>query len=347
MITMSDNKLHVNDKEYDSVEDFLDKGFYDCPMSHFDDYHEQMYSNNYQGRYNITLEHEGKQIKHTFICISTYYENLKLKPYKIPRINMFNVKEDNLNLNYEYIAYNHGWNNIKRGEVVDFDGSVRKKEEEDEIVKEDNIRYVVESGNFNLKEYLENGFEVIDFDKLDEYSQETIQISEYNLLYVKRLVLVSGEHINLYYYYDKHEGNKIYLKPEYGQERNHYTIPSKYIVDEFFIYSPYSYKIGSENFDRYVTHMTEKANNNFIHVPTNALTDCMDKIRKYGTQGKLRYEFGFRGKTIVEEYEFVKFKKEYHYNLDYVILKTLQLPEFNWYDCELSDIEWDGWFYEL
>ena len=215
--------------------------------------------------------------------------------------------------------------------------------------------------DYDLKDYLKEGFEMVLLDDFLSEQQELIKKHGFDGLYEIQLTLITGEQIHLYYYYCDFDKKQVYIYPllEDNQLRNTHNIPEQYVFDIEITFYSKSKKLGLNKYidinrcERFTNHIYEDINEGeYISVSTSNFTnEVLSLIKQYGNKGKLIYSFernnGDSIEVIEETYEFVKFKKQYQYNEDFVILEVKTLPENNWYETELTDILSEKWEYVL
>lgn len=348
---MSEEKFSVDNKEYKNVDDFIKNGLYIENTRNFKKYEEIMLKNNYCGFYIISATLENNNIlRHTFIFIDKHYDNLILHPIEIPEINMFNTRKSITKLEYQYIKFNKLDYQTKHGEIVDFKGNIRKKEKEEKSVNVDQINFLIQpSAGYDLKKIYKNTIS-INFNLFSEEYLNLMRKHYYHGIYEITLILKTSEHINLYFKPVGKDKNNIKLQPyEYNHERNLFNIPQEYILYKNFKF--YSYSIKNDFLSGYSNHMYEKYNKgDFICVATyNFSNEILTAIKEFGNKGKLIYTF----KTNINEqeyiksevYKFIKFKKSYQWNQNYVILESIELPEKPWHETDLKDITCEKWEY--
>ena len=350
---MKTHSFTVNNIKYENTEDFLKNGRYVINSNVFDEFYIERISSENQGIYYITsILESGKKIEHKFIFIDKYYEKMILKPLMIPENNMFNTKHKIIKKEFDYTSYNITNYHTRRNEIIDFNGTIRKKEKTEEKIEYYYRNFLIKPREgYSLKEY----FKSEKIFKLEDYPpkiRKNILNNQYQGLYVTRLILNTGEHINLYYTYAYHKNNEIYTKPlnKYLHERNEQTIPSEYIADKQITYYSYSTRITGDNntwmnLQKYHKHTYEKySDNDYISVPLSNLSEeIYTKIKKFGDKLQVIYTFNCNDKTIIEEYKYVKIKKNFEHNEKFVILKTTNLPKDNWNTTELEDITNEKW----
>ncbi len=360
---MSENKLVWEDNEYDDVEDYLQNGFIELDVNDLIGFKEEMIESHCQGIYTIraTLE-DNKVFNHDYIFIDRTYDNLFCIPIKIPKENMFNTDKKIINIEYDYEPFKISDYHTKRDELVDFDGKIIKKGKRTKSVTVDGVNFKVRpEKDYDLKDYLKEGFEMVLLDDFLSEQQELIKKHGFDGLYEIQLTLITGEQIHLYYYYCDFDKKQVYIYPllEDNQLRNTHNIPEQYVFDIEITFYSKSKKLGLNKYidinrcERFTNHIYEDINEGeYISVSTSNFTnEVLSLIKQYGNKGKLIYSFernnGDSIEVIEETYEFVKFKKQYQYNEDFVILEVKTLPENNWYETELTDILSEKWEYVL
>jgi len=360
---MCENTLICNGREYEDVDDYLQKGYIEFELDTFNKFKEELYKYYCQGFYTVKSTFEdNKKCEHRYIFIDSKYDKLLCIPIKIPEENMFNTEKKILEVEYEYEPFNKSNYHTKRDEIVDFDGRIIKKGPHTKSVTIDEINYKIKpEKNYNLKDYLKNKYELFAINDFLPEQRELMKKHDYDGIYEIKLTLTTGEQIHLYYNYYNHNNEYIEIYPmlENNQKRNMYTIPKKYIIDFRVKFYPLSKRLGLnnyydiDNYKRYTNHIYEELNvGDYILVSTsNLTTDILSSIKEYGNNVKLVYSFEIKNqnstKTIKETYEFIKFKKQYQYNEDFIVLKAVDLPENNWSKTELTDIISEKWDYIL
>ncbi len=359
------NESYARDYSYyNTVDDFINECSYVENYQEFIDYYKEMMENNCCGFYYIyAILENGDTLKHKFIFLDKKYNKILLSPVEIPEENMFNTTKTIIKKQYKYEPVNISNYHTKRGYLVDFDGNIRKKEKDEETVTINYTSFLVKSEkNYDIKKYLKKG-EVVYLDYFAPFNQKEIEKRHYQGFYEIRLVLKTGEHINLYYYLKKREEDKIFIEPIFEDNflRNMHNIPEKYVKAVLYKFYPVSCRIGwkwyylndLEYLKHYTNHMyTSYGSGDYIAILADYMSDkVFSAIKKFGNEGKIIYTFTIKNGNSIstqrEVYEFVKIKKNYQNNKKYIILKTLYLPRQCWYETELSDIESERWLYVL
>lgn len=358
---MSQKDFDMNTPHKINMDGYTGEDIYTENYQEFLDYDKEMVKNNGCGFYHIyAFLSNGNILKHKFIFIDRRYNKLTLAPVEIPDENMFNTTQTIIKKEYKYESVNISDYHTTSKSLVDFDGTIRKKEENDEIVNVNKTNFLVKSEkDYNLKKYLKEG-ELLSIHNFEYKYQRLINRSPIGL-YEIVIILNTGEHLKLYYRYNTRDSDYIKVLPFLKEniKRNMHNIPEEHIKVILYKFYPVSKRIHGNrrlylsNLESYTNHMYESNwVGKYIIIPTDIISNnILSAIQKFGNEGKIVYSFNVRnGHSITtqrEIYEFVKFRKKYQTNDNFIILKTRMLPKQSWNETELTDILSEKWEYVI